>query len=124
MKTTHMTIDEKKSTITITNIEELTAAEWNLYNSYKDKNFKVRNKRKTAKNAMHKKEYYLKKLENDIAARTEFELICENGHFATAVKWYRDVYETGKFAEKQNAETSRVAEIPETTHIVEIPSVA
>ena len=115
MKTTHMTIDEKKSTITITNIEELTAAEWNLYNSYKDKNFKIRNKRKTAKNAMHKKGYYIKKLENDIAATAMFETICDNECFAKAAKWYREEYETGKFAATQK---------PEMAHIVEIPSTA
>lgn len=115
MKTTHMTIDEKKSTITITNIEELTAAEWKLFESSKDKGFKVRNKRKKSKTAMHKKEYYLNKLSGDIAAKTEFEMICEKEHFATAVKWFRNVYETGKFAAEQK---------PESTHVIEMTSAA
>ena len=103
MKTAHMTIDEKKATITITNIEELTKAEWRIFESYKDAGFKVRNKRKVGKNAMHKKSYYLEKLANDVAAQAEFETICATQSFAKATKWFRDEYETGKFAEKKSA---------------------
>ena len=115
MKTKHMTINEENATITISSIEKLTSAEWRIFESYKNQGFKVRNKRKKAKNAMHKKAYYLKKLSNDIAATAMFETLCETEHFATAVKWFREVYETGKFAAEQK---------PETTHITAVASAA
>lgn len=117
MKTVHMTINEKTATITVTSVEELTQAEWNLFNSLKDLNYKVKNKRKKSKNAMHKKQYYLERLQDDEAALRHFEMMVKDDCFARAVKWYRDVYEPKKLAEKQHENDA-------TPNIIEVQKIA
>lgn len=98
MKTANLIINESKGTITFVNPSRtLSAFEEKIVRQYQKQGFVLRQKRKINKNASHKRDYYnrkFEKMENGATYKALFEAIEAHSSFATAVKWYRNLFES------------------------------